>query len=332
MAKKTAQPDDSDDQDDGSGYAMPKNSSGATASNQNTGNTNTSNTGNQNRRRGGMLKYIAIIVVVAVIVITYIGLSGPGGPTLTSKQIFNNVSNSSLNQTQSLFINDLKKSENVSNLEVSYFSSNATRYITQSSNLTIAITSNQTIESYKMGNYNKTVSTSMVTYTNSKNGVVIAKNVSSLYYYNTNTTIICFNDTSYSSTLVTNSSLQCGSGDQGESFIEETPFTAVNVSSLAYLVFNTTVTYDGAKSIAGRNCDDFIISNATGSNLESNYSVFNLCIDTQYGVPLYFNETDITRGVPSSFTFTATSVSADVSSSEFVIPQQYLNAVPHSII
>jgi hypothetical protein len=97
-------------------------------------------------------------------------------------------------------------------------------------------------------------------------------------------------------------------------------------------VFNNTVTYSGSKSIAGRNCDDFIISNATGANLQSNYSVFNLCIDTQYGVPLYFNETDVTNGVPGSFAFTATSVSTDVPSSEFVIPQQYINAIPHSII
>jgi len=331
MARKTTQTDDSDDsasQDDGAGYAMPKGSSSAGNSNSSANSTNTSQ---PSQRKRSPLKYIAIAVFVLIVIALLYFTSG-SGPSLTSKQIFSNVTSSGLSQTQSLFVNDLQRSENVSNLAVTYFSSNATRYVAQSSNLTIAITSNQTIDSYKLGNYNKTVSTSMVTYTNSKNGVVIAKNVSSIYYYNTNTTVICFNDTSYSSTLVTNSSLQCGSGDQGESFIEETPFTAVNVSSLAYLVFNSTITYSGAKTIAGRNCDDFIISNATGANLQANYSVYNLCIDTQYGIPLYFNETDVTGGVPSSFTFTATSVSTDVPSSEFTIPVQYLNAVPHSII
>ena len=183
-----------------------------------------------------------------------------------------------------------------------------------------------------MGNYNKTVIQYHNSYANTQNGDVIAKNISSIYYYNTNTTITCFNDTTYSSGLVTNSSLQCGSGDQGLSDIEETPFTAVNVSSLSYLVFNNTVTYDGAETIAGRSCDDFIISNATASNLQFNYSVFNLCIDTQYGVPLYFNETDVIGGVPSSFVFTATAVSTNVPSSEFVIPQQYLNSIQQSII
>lgn len=278
--------------------------------------------------------YVAIIaVVIIVIAVAYYALSGSSGPSVTSKQILSNASNSTLNQTQALFISDLKKSESVNNLEVSYYSSNATQHIAESSSLTLSISSNQTINSYKLGDYNKTVITGIMAYTNSNNGNVIERNVSSMYYYNTNTTLTCFNDTTYSGGLLVNSSLQCGSGDQGLSYLEETPFTAVNVSSLSYLVFNNSLTYGGQKTIAGRACDDFIISNATSSNLESNYSVFNLCIDTQYGIPLYFNETDVVNGVPGSpFAFTATSVSANVSSSEFVIPQLYLNSIQKSII
>ncbi len=156
--------------------------------------------------------------------------------------------------------------------------------------------------------------------------------MSGTYYYNTNTTLTCFNDTTYSAGLVTNSSLQCGSGDQGMSFMEATPYTAVNVSSLSYLVFNSTVSDAGAKTIGGRGCEDFIISNATTANLQSNYSVFNICLDNQYGIPLYLNQTVVSGGIPSSFAVMATAVSANASSSEFVIPQQYLNAVPKSII
>jgi hypothetical protein len=300
-------------------------------SNTDTTYTNAQPTPNTGKR--SLSKYIAIMIIVVVaIVIIYDVSTGLGGPSLNSKQIFSSVSNSSLNQTQSLFIKDLEKSENVTSLQVMYYSNNATSYITPSNNLTIAITSNQTINSYKLGNYNKTVITSIVAYTNSKNGVLIAKNVSSIYYYNTNATVLCSNDTTYSSTLVTNSSLQCGSGDQGFSSIEEAPYTAVNVSSLSYLIFNSTVTYSGTKSIAGRNCDYFIISNATSSNLQTNYTVSDLCVDTQYGVLLYLNATDVVGGVPNSFVFTATAVSTNVPSSEFVIPQQYLNAIPHSII
>jgi hypothetical protein len=281
---------------------------------------------------GSLLKYAVVIVVAGVLIaLAYYALSGSGGQ-LTSRQIFSNVSSANLNHTQSLFVNDLMRSENVSDLYVSYYSSNATQYVTPSSNLTIAITSNQTIDSYKLGNYNATSIISVVAYKNSKSGVAIAKNVSEIYYYSTNATITCFNDTSYSSTLIANASLQCASGDQGQSYLEETPFTAVNVSSLSYLVFNNTVTYGGTKKIAGRGCDDFVISNATASNLRSNYTIFNLCIDTQYGIPLYLNDTTVVNGLPSSFAFTATAVSAAVTSSELAIPPQYLNAVPKSII
>lgn len=305
-------------------------------SSQSTTTGSTSTTSSSTGRTNPLL-YVAIIaVLVIIIVIAYYALSGikglTSGSSLSSNQILSNVSNSSLNQTQSMFINDLKKSEGISDLYVSYYSSNATEHITESTNLTVAISSNQTIDSYKMGNYNKTVNTGIQAYTNTKNGEVISENVSTLYYYNTNTTLTCFNDTIYSAGLVTNSSLYCGSGDQGLSYLEETPSTAANVSALSYLVFNTTVTYSGTKTIAGRSCDNFIISNATGANLESNYSVFNLCLDTQYGVPLLFNETDVVNGVPNSFAFTATAFSTNVSSSEFVIPPAYLDSVSQSII
>ena len=99
-------------------------------------------------------------------------------PGPSSSQIFNNVSNANLNQTQMLFVNDLEKSENVTNLYVSYYSKNATQYITQSSNLTLAISSNMTIDSYRLGNYNRSSITGVQAYTNAKNGDVVAKNVS----------------------------------------------------------------------------------------------------------------------------------------------------------
>jgi len=259
--------------------------------------------------RGSLLTYAVIIAVAAaVMALAYYSITGSGGQGLSSRQIFSDMSNSTLNQTQALFVNDLERSENLSSLMVSY------------------TTGNGTIDSYKMGDYNKTVISSTVEFGN-------LRNVNSTYYYDTNTTVTCFNDTAYSGAQMTNSSLQCFSGDQGLSYLEETPFTAANVSALSYhLVFNNTVTYEGTKSMAGRDCDYFVISNATGANLRSNYSVFDLCIDPQYGIPLYLNETYVSAGVPSSIAFIATAVSANVSGSEFVIPQQYLNALPKSII
>ena len=298
----------------------------------NSSNTTTPTTPAQTQQKTNPLIYVGVLVVIVIVgLIAYYALSGLGGQSVSSKDVFNNVLNSSLNQTQTQFVKDLQKSENISSLAVVYYSSNVTQYVTQSANLTISITNNQTINSYKLGNYNKSVLSDVISYTNTQNGDVILKNVSQLYYYNTNTTVTCYNDTTYSSGLITNSSLQCANGDQGQSYLEETPFTAANVSLLSYLVFNNSVTYSGTKSFAGRSCDNFIISNGTSTNLQSNYSVFDICVDTQYGVPLYFNETDIIGGVPSSETFMATMVSSNVPSSEFVIPQAYLNSIQSGI-
>ncbi len=283
--------------------------------------------------RQNPLKYVAMMVVIGVVIaLAYYAITGWGSKGLSSKQTFSYVLNQSLNQTQALFVNDLKKSENVSNLYIAYYYSNSTEYIKQSSNITIEISSNQTINSYRLGEYNRTDIASVVAYTDKESNAMIAKNVSSVYYYGSNTTVTCFNDTDYSSSSITNSSLQCGTGDQGLSYLEQTPFTAANVSELSYLVFNNTVTYSGTRSIAGRSCDNFIISNETPSNLQENYTVYGFCIDKQYGIPLYFNATEVVGGAPSSFAFTATEVSANVSASELVVPQQYLKAIPHSII
>lgn len=281
-------------------------------------------------KRKHLIMYIAIAAVVIVAVAAvYIFISG--SKTLNSNQIFSSISNASLNQTQKQFVDDLEKSGNITNIAVVYKVLNSTAYVTESNNLTLAINSNDTISSYKMGNYNKTVIASIVTDSNAKTGEIIAKNASYVYYYNTNTTLTCFNETIYSAS-VSNSSLDCGSGDQGLDYIEEAPFTAANVSSLSYLALNNTVTYQGIRSIAGRNCDNFIISNETGSNLESNYTVFDMCVDRQYGILLYINETEVSNGLPSSFVMTAVSVSPYVNASEFVIPQRYLNAKSSSII
>jgi len=315
----------------------------AKSTNKNSNDANASPQNPQQQNHGSRTWiYIAIgIIAIVLIVIAYLALTAPGNQSLSSSQILDNVSSSNLNQTQALFVNDLKNSENVGTLYIQYYSRNATRYITESSNLTVAISSNQTIDSYKLNNYNKTIYRNEIAYTNSANGEVMAENLSYLYYYSpdniTNSSmagkqVTCINETAYSAGLVTNSSLQCGYGDQGNSYLEETPFTAVNVSSLSYLVFNNTVTYSGIRTIAGRSCDNFIITNATASNIQSNYSVFDFCVDRQYGVPLYYNQTYVTGGVPSSFSFTATLVSTNVTGADFAIPQSYLNTIQKSII
>ncbi|MDE1860674.1 MAG: hypothetical protein KGH72_03050 [Candidatus Micrarchaeota archaeon] len=294
-----------------------------------------SNPGTNAKAAGGMrspLIYVAILAaVLAVMALAYYEFSGASGTGLTSNQVLNNVSGSNLNATQALFINDLRQSANITNMHVSYYFGNSINYITAPGNHTIAVTSNQTLDSYKFGSYNKSVFSSVVTYADSQNGSTIAKNISKVYYYNTNTMLTCFNYTSYLSNSVTNSSLSCSHGDNGFSYLEVTPYTIANVTPLALLVFNNSVSYSGVKDVFGRNCDYFAISNVTSANTRSNYSVIDICLDKQYGFPLFLNETLVSAGLPNSFSLTADLVSTNVSQSEFVVPQRYINATQQAI-
>lgn len=294
-------------------------------------NTTTSGKSNSLLLIGAIIVIVVIIIGIAYYAITKLS-SGSSTPTSAT---LNSISNSSLNQTAALFLTDLKNSQYVSALHVTYFESNATIYSTPpGANYSIAITSNQTVQSYKLNDYNRTDVINLFAYTNTKDGDVLSENVSDIEYYNSNTTIICFNQTTYELGAKTNSSLQCESGDGGESFIEQFPFTADNITAFAFVIDNATYSlkYVGTETYIGRSCDDFIISNETTSNLLTNYSAFSMCLDHQYGVPLYFNATEVVGGIPNSTVYTATALSTNVTASDFVIPQAYLDNVSHSII
>lgn len=299
-------------QNDGVGHAIP-NQSSTTVDSRPIPDTN----------KRGLSKYLLIIGIAAVMLVVYYTLLGVGGQSPSSKQVSSNNSISGLNQVHSLFLSDLEKSENISSLQISYYFNPPTTFINSPTYSTLEATGNLTIDSYELGNYQKTVITNITTYRDLTNGAVIMKDVNNIYHYNTNITLTCVNDTIYSSTAIINSSLQCSYGDQNLSYIELTPFTAVNVSPLINLEPNQTVAYSSTMSVLGRKCDNFIISNANSSGRQLNYSVFYICIDTQYGIPLYFNLTTTL----DSFAYTATSLSTYVSSSAFIIPQQYLNAI-----
>lgn len=298
------------------------------------------NQSTQSTQKRNPLVYVAVIVVIFVVIgvaVYYFSKSGGQGQSVSTSNILSNLSSSNLNTTQQLFVSDLERSQNDSSLQVSFYSSNATEHV-QSGNETIAISSNQTIDSYKAGNQNVSVQRDMLVYTNEATGQVLAKNITALYYYNiSSNTITCYNQTTYTlgayGLAVSNATLQCQPGDGGLSYLEEYPFRPTNVSSIAVLVNMGNITYKGSKTVMGRSCDDFILSNATSANLLSNYSTLDVCIDKQYGIPISFNETDVVGGVPQKpYTFVATSISSSVSASDFVIPSEYLSNVSQSII
>jgi hypothetical protein len=329
MPRKKAQADDTGDasaQSNASANASTSSQANATSASQ-------TGTGPKKRTFVLLLAAIAVILVIIIVFVYYGYTSLTQGKQQTGTQILNNISNSSLNQTDTLFINDIKKSEGVSTLHVTYYSSNKTIYApSPTGNYTLAVSNNQTVSSYKMGNYNRTDINIVQGYTDTKTGIVLLQNVSGLEYYNTNATIICFNETTYSSGILTNSSLQCQKGDDGQSYVEEYPFTADNISSLSVLVLEGSIRYAGQQTIIGRSCDEFDYSNATSPNPLSNYTEMDMCLDTQYGIPLYLNTTFVSGGIPNSTAYTATSFTTNVSASELAIPQAYLSNVSQSII
>jgi hypothetical protein len=322
MATKKSQSDNSDNSD-------------TTISNNNLQSTTSG-------KKTSIMLYIAVIVAIFIIIaLVYYGITYLGNKSsskLTGQNIFNNLTNQSLNQTQLRFVDDLKLSQSLGALHVIYYSSNATEYLPALNNVTLAINSNQTINSYTLGKQNASSITQVLAYTNTKTNQVVAKNVSEIAYYNTtNSTISCFNDSVYGEgpygLAKTNSSLQCYSGDGGASFLEGYPFRITNVSSIAALIYEGNMTYQGTKMVIGRSCDSFVISNETSANLLSNYSVDSMCIDTQYGVPLYFNETDVIGGKPyPALGLTATLISTNVPQSAFNIPVAYSDNVSSSLI
>ncbi len=273
------------------------------------------------------LAYAAIAVVIVVILImAYLLLNLNAKKVAVSNLSKNdNLSNSTFNRTQLMMLSDLKKSLNISALEVVY-SSNYTKSIPESQNLTLIVNSSSTTESYVLGSYRKTLYKNVLSYTNAKTGALISKNTTNIYYYDSNITLTCLNQSVTNSSGGIQSSLNCSRGINGQNYLAAFPFTASNISELGVFVVEGNLTYAGTRSIINRNCDDFIFSNLTQVNRPSSYSVVNLCLDMQDGVPLYANQTEILNGVPSSpATLTATYFSTNVSNSTFMIPNAYLN-------
>jgi hypothetical protein len=204
---------------------------------------------------------------------------------------FHNLSNSTLNRTGLTLLQDLKKSLNVTSLHVTYLTGN-----------------NQTIDSYHLAGYNKTV---------------YHTNTYTIYYYETNMTLACLNQSG--------SSVKCSKGTGGYNYLVKFPYTAKNISMFGILMVEGNLTSTGTQIIAGRKCDNFEFSNLTRGNLLSNYSVINLCLDSQYGIPLYVNETGVIGGaLNSAVRLTATYFSTNVSKSDFAIPASYTKALQNA--
>lgn len=303
------------------------------------------------KKRKGALKYLAALVIIIVIVAgIYYAVSNM--QKQTTEQIINKLSNSTLpnpnvsNSSQSgsgtpspamvatehAFITDLGKSLNVSALHVSY-NVYVSPVLIQENNTTVSASTNQTIDSYQLGNYSNISFVRNISYRSPDTGALVARNISYLYNYVTNTnetnstantTVTCINQTNYVNGIVNSSGIQCAYGYQGYDYIQLSPFTPLNVGNIAYVSQEGNISYMGLGTMSGRSCNDFVVTNES-VNDTSNYSVSNICLDAQYGIPVYYNETDFTNGTPIYHILTTRLISGNVSKSDFVIPNNYIS-------
>src|SRR5271170_6701902 len=107
------------------------------------------------RKRNPTVYALVLVLVVVVIAVAFLALQSSTKKNEQSAfRIFNNLSNSSLNRTQLIFLNDLEKSINLTRnygpnpsqgVHVTYYEQNAT--VLQSG---LDVNSNMTIDSYQM--------------------------------------------------------------------------------------------------------------------------------------------------------------------------------------
>ena len=277
------------------------------------------------KKKNSRLVYgLSAVAILLVIIPAYYLLSGSVAKQTTSNNFLNNLTNSSLNATQLNFMNDLKKGEAVVAVHVKYALNNMT-LMSNGTNGSVIIRMTQSVDSYRLGSNNKSILLGAAAYLSPKTRKLLAQNLSEIYYYNTSvSTLTCINQTVNYSGLI-NSSLQCGKGDSGLSYLNAFPFRIANVSALGTLVTDANVTQKAPRLIDGRSCDNFYFSNETKANHLNNYSISEVCLDSQYGTPLLINESDVVSGIAYPGTvLTAVNFSTAVSISEFAIPQDYL--------
>ena len=271
-----------------------------------------------------ILIVIAIAVVAVAGVLVYISLASnhaPAGSGIQSAQ-------ANPNKQGPLFLSDIHKISTLNKgIEVSYITSNASTYLAKVAGNTMIVSTNQTITSFVLGKDAASFLRSSITYSNYSTKQTTYRNVTVLSYYNTtNATILCYNQTIYLYGS-TNSVLNCYKGT-GVAYFESFPFTLSNLGSIAPLANVSNVTYEGVSTIDGISCNGFAMEELSSMN-PANYSTYVVCLDAQYGIPVYLNTTVVRGRNVSSTAIEAVDFSTNVSSSDFVIPSNYLqNAKP----
>ncbi len=272
---------------------------------------------------GNTVVYLGIaILLIAIAVISFYLASSPHPHT---KPPSNSTTNSTTppDTPRAIFLSDAKKFTQAGSLHLLYFGGNYTQTI-QSGNSILEVLNTQYISSYKMGQDLRSTFSQNITVKNKNTGATINSTNSTLYYYNTlYGELTCLNQTKHSGGK-SNTTLKCYQGNGGLSELSKFPFNLSDAGSIAELLVGNNISYTGPRyGIGGRPCDLFSLSsNQTGTN----FTTMDICLDKQYGVPLYFNSTSVLQNqIYSTNLLLALNFSTNVTAEDFAIPAAYRN-------
>ncbi len=213
-----------------------------------------------------------------------------------------------------MFDSELNMSSSLSDIGVEYVFGNTSAEL-KSGTQRIQVLQSETIYSYRFGGYSKAVMDTSLSYAQGQNTLVSYSNITS--YFNTPMLeLTCVNQSVYHTAGASNATISCINGtssEQADSF----PISINAVAGLEAITKTYSGSYLGTKNISGRTCDDYLFSNTT----QAVTTTYNICLDTDYGMPLYMNETVAKNGTYSYSTYMIMKrIYSNLNSSYFKIP------------
>ena len=213
-----------------------------------------------------------------------------------------------------MFDSELNISGSLSDIGVEYAFGNMSTELNSGAQQ-IHVLQSETIYSYRLGGYSKSVMDTSLSYMQGQNTLDNYSNITS--YFNTPALKLrCVNQSVYRTSGASNATVSCVNGstsEQAGSF----PLSINAAVGLAAIANGYSGSYLGKRNISGRMCDDYLFSNTT-------YAVtttYNICLDRNYGIPVYMNETVFKDGVYSHSTYMVLKrIYTSLNSSYFKIP------------
>ena len=223
-----------------------------------------------------------------------------------------------------MFDSELNISGSLSDIGVEYAFGNTSAKM-GSGTQQVDVLQSETIYSYLFDGYSKEVMDVSLSYMQGHNTLDNYSNVTS-YFVTPALKLSCINQSVYRTAGTSNTTVSCVNGsspEQAGSF----PLSIKAAVNLASIATTYPGSYLGTKNISGRICNDYLFSNTT----QAVTTTYNICLDSDYGIPDYMNETVFKDGVYSHSTYMVLKrIYTSLNSSYFKIPVADANVSNYS--